>query len=253
MTTATTTKTTIKPIIVSTATTTKAPPTTAKLPPTTTKSISIITTTTAKSTTTTKPLSIGTTTKKTTTMKPVDNLAMPGDNTPGDVAIDNESLDFGDLYDDSIDIVADPVPGVLDDPKMYFDQITTTTVSPMLYDYLFSFGKPTKIRDKPIKKKFNAQSLRDAYSQIMKTADSARERRSHKRVSRQTPEEFADPRQFNPFSTLARPWVQPRKVIGILDKRAPPEFRFNNFVLISLPVFSVASTGSIGKRCLFPE
>ena len=69
----------------------------------------------------------------------------------------------------------------------------------------------------------------------------------------ETPEEFADPRQFNPFSTLARPWVQTRKVIGILDKRAPPEFRFNNFVLISLPVFSVASTGSIGKRCLFPE
>jgi hypothetical protein len=48
---------------------------------------------------------------------------MPGDNTPGDVTIDNESLDFGDLYEDSIDISADPIPGILDDPKMYFDQV----------------------------------------------------------------------------------------------------------------------------------
>jgi hypothetical protein len=171
---------------------------------------------------------------------------MPGDNTPSDITIDSDSLDFGELYDDSIDITADPIPGVLDDPKMYFDQITTTTVSPMLYDYLFSFGKPTKIRNKPIKKKFDAQSLRDAYTQILKTADGARERRSHQRVLRDVTW-FDDPRQFNPFSTLARPWGQPRKVVGILDKRAPPEFRFNNFVLISLPVFSVASTGSIGE------
>ena len=176
-------------------------------------------------------------------------LSMPLNNTPSDIIIDNGiDADFGDLYDDSIDITADPIPGVLDDPKMYFDQITTTTVSPMLYDYLFSFGKPAKVKAVPIKKKFNAQSLKDAYSQILRTAESARERRSHNRVSRDLSPPFSEARQIVPFSTLSRPWVQPRKVIGILDKRAPAQFRFNNFVLISLPVFSVASTGSTGKK-----
>jgi len=162
---------------------------------------------------------------------------MPSINDPTDIAIDNESPDFGDLYDDSIDSIGAPISGVLDDPKMYFDQITTTTVNPMLYDYLFSFGKLAAAKPVTIKKKFDAQSLKDAYTKILKTAESARERRSHKRVSR----------QVSPFSTLQRPWVQPKRVVGILDKRAPPEFRFNNFVLISLPVFSVASTGSTGK------
>jgi hypothetical protein len=160
---------------------------------------------------------------------------MPSTNDPTDVAIEDEPLDFESLYDVSIDSIVSPISGVLGDPTMYFDQVTTTTVSPMLYDYLFSFGKPAVA--KPIKKKFDAQSLKDAYTKILKTAESARERRSHKRV----------PRQVAPFSTLQRPWVQPRRVVGILDKRAPPEFRFNNFVLISLPVFSVASTGSTGK------
>ena len=205
---------------------------------------------------------------------------MPIDNTPTGVTIEPELVEFPD-YNDNIEISADPVPGILNDPTMYFDQVSTTTVSPLLYDYLFSFGKPTKGKEKQTRKKFNAQSLRDAYSQILKTAEVARERRSHhKRVLRQLSEEefefqqdyfgtevesefefsdhddeLADSRQLHPFSTLSRPWDQPRAVIGILDKRAPPEFRFNNFVLISLPVFSVASTGSTGKTqtCRNPD
>jgi len=169
---------------------------------------------------------------------------MPGDNTPVDITIDNESIaDFDNIYDDTLDLINPPVSVqvVSDDPKMYFDQVTTTTVSPVLYDYLFNFGSPSRPHLKETKrKKFNAQSLKEAYGQILKKVENARRPRSQSRSRRQVV-----------YSTLLRPVSHNRRVIGILDKRAPPQFRFNQFVLISLPAFSVASTGSTGRINFF--
>ena len=123
---------------------------------------------------------------------------------------------------------------------MYFDEITTTTVPPDMYDYLFSHSRH---RFKaPVRKKFDAQALKAAYAEILKKAKASEE------VSRVTRSVFSD------VEDIARQFLQritgPSKpqVFGLLDRRAPFLFRQNSFVKISLSQFSIVSTGTTGKK-----
>ena len=60
-----------------------------------------------------------------------------------------------------------------EDPVMYFDQITTTTVPPDMYDYLFAFEKPNRNKNRlkgansNTRKKFDAQALKAAYATLL--------------------------------------------------------------------------------------
>ena len=160
---------------------------------------------------------------------------------------------------------------------MYFDQITTTTVPPDMYDYLFAFDKPSRNRiRKPVKtttsqtttrKKFDAQALKAAYMKLLKQAETQKKARS--RVTRSLfggvlggVEEMAGElksmynnaggveelaRQF--LQRITGPGPKPR-VWGLLDRRAPPAFRQNTFVKISLSQFAIVSTGTTGKKIL---
>ena len=128
-----------------------------------------------------------------------------------------------------------------EDPAMYFDEITTTTVPPDMYDYLFSHSRH---RFKaPVRKKFDAQALKAAYAEILRKAKDQEE------VSRVTRSVFSDveeiARQFLQRITKNQP--TPR-VFGLLDRRAPILFRNNAFVKISLSQFSIVSTGTTGKQ-----
>ena len=124
-----------------------------------------------------------------------------------------------------------------EDPVMYFDQITTTTVPPDMYDYLFAFDKPSRNRvNGPVRKKFDAQALKSAYAALLKKSRARRVTRSI----------------FTEVGELARQFLQKfsgpaPKVLGLLDRRAPLAFRQNSFVKISLSQFSIVSTGTTGK------
>ena len=171
---------------------------------------------------------------------------------------------YGDLgnYDlDSI-IYGDPAPLEIDyfgdggkpeeDPVMYFDQITTTTVPPDMYDYLFAFDKPSRNRiSGPVRKKFDAQALKAAYAALLQTS------KTEEKARRITRSIFEDARSatrslFEDVEVLARQFLQKftgvkPKVLGLLDRRAPIAFRQNTFVKISLAQFSIVSTGTTGK------
>ena len=146
------------------------------------------------------------------------------------------------------------------DPVMYFDQITTTTVPPDMYDYLFAFEKPSRNRIKgPTRKKFDAQALKAAYATLLeksKTQPSAE--RAPRRVTRSLFNFDSIYKNFDSFGgveELARQFLQrftgpgPKpKLLGLLDRRAPEAFRQNTFVKISLSQFSIVSTGTTGKN-----
>jgi len=135
-------------------------------------------------------------------------------------------------------------PAVDHDPTMYFDEITTTTVPPDMYDYLFAFDTPSRNRVKgPSRKKFDAQALKAAYAAILNKSSSQSQTKS--RVTRRS--------VFESVEQLARQFLQrftgpAPKVLGLLDRRAPDPFRQNTFVKISLSQFSIVSTGTTGKE-----
>ena len=181
------------------------------------------------------------------TEEPIDNYGSYGDNLLGNYDIDNYlyqdplEVDIYDFYGSPAEPVIDTgSAGGLEDPAMYFDEITTTTVPPDMYDYLFSHSRH---RFKaPVRKKFDAQALKAAYAEILKKAKASEE------VSRVTRSVFSD------VEDIARQFLQritgPSKpqVFGLLDRRAPFLFRQNSFVKISLSQFSIVSTGTTGKK-----
>jgi hypothetical protein len=171
-----------------------------------------------------------------------------------------------------------------EDPVMYFDQITTTTVPPDMYDYLFAFEKPNRNKNRlkgansNTRKKFDAQALKAAYATLLeksKTKSKNNSENSSQEITRasrvpdfgfrnsrvpdfgfgkspksrvtRSAEEIA--RQF--LQRITGPGPKPR-VWGLLDRRAPGVFRQGAFVKISLSQFSIVSTGTTGrKRNLF--
>jgi hypothetical protein len=176
-----------------------------------------------------------------------DKPSMPGLPDYGNYD-DFGNYDGGLLYEDppTIDWDYDNQDDSADkDPTMYFDEITTTTVSPDMYDYLFAFAKPSRHRIKgPVRKKFDAQSLKDAYAAILQKA---KDQKTSQRVTRSVLDEAeAIARQFLQRITGPKP-----KVFGLLDRRAPPVFRANSFVRISLSQFSIVSTGATGMNSYF--
>ena len=194
------------------------------------------------------------------------------------------NYDIEDLYGDPppLDNYEDLLPDYDADPVMYFDQVSTTTVPPDMYDYLFAFDKPSRNRvgnrgegtkDKP-RKKFNAQALKEAYAALLNSADKQRKKRRMTRSLFSGVSQWAESARSSVFSgfedilsrssifdgveNLARQFLQritspvKPKVFGLLDRRAPLLFRQNNFVRISLSQFSIVSTGTTGKtRDLF--
>ena len=152
---------------------------------------------------------------------------------------DNAGNDYGIQQQLDLD---GPAGGGLEDPAMYFDEITTTTVPPDMYDYLFSHSRlPDRNRIKtPARKKFDAQALKAAYAEILKKA---KDQDTASRVTRSvlTDVEYIA-RQFLQRITGPEP-----KVFGLLDRRAPLLFRQNAFVKISLSQFAIVSTGTTGK------
>ncbi len=138
-----------------------------------------------------------------------------------------------------------PISNTNEEPVMYFDQITTTTVPPDMYDYLFAFDKPSRNRlNGPVRKKFDAQALKQAYAAILQKSQGQERAR---RVARSL---------FGEVEVLARQFLQrftgPKpKILGLLDRRAPQAFRQNTFVKISLSQFSIVSTGTTGKNPFF--
>ena len=192
------------------------------------------------------------------------------------------NYDIEDLYGDPppLDNYEDLLPDYDADPVMYFDQVSTTTVPPDMYDYLFAFDKPSRNRvgnvpnkDKP-RKKFNAQALKEAYAALLK------QNKDQQKRKKRSLWEWASSARSSVFSgfedilsrssilngveSLARQFLQritspiKPKVFGLLDRRAPLLFRQNNFVKISLSQFSIVSTGTTGKTnsfllCLKPQ
>ena len=180
--------------------------------------------------------------------------------------------DIDDLYGNPppLDNYEDLLPDYDEDPVMYFDQVSTTTVPPDMYDYLFAFDKPSRNRlsnPENSRKKFNAQALKEAYAALL---NSNKERRKRKRLKRSLfsgVESWARNSVFSGLEdilsrssiysgveNLARQFLQritspvKPKVFGLLDRRAPLLFRQNNFVKISLSQFSIVSTGTTGKQ-----
>ena len=148
-----------------------------------------------------------------------------------------QQLDLDDL--DGLDLGGGGGGG-LEDPAMYFDEITTTTVPPDMYDYLFSHSRHRNRFKAPAKKKFDAQALKAAYAEILKKAKA---QNVTSRVTRSVLSDVEDiARQFLQRITGPEP-----KVFGLLDRRAPLLFRQNAFVKISLAQFAIVSTGTTGK------
>ena len=184
--------------------------------------------------------------------------------------------DIDDLYGNPppLDNYEDLLPDYDEDPVMYFDQVSTTTVPPDMYDYLFAFDKPSRNRlsnPENSRKKFNAQALKEAYAALL---NQNKERRKKKRLKRSLfsgVESWARNSVFSGLEdilsrssiysgveNLARQFLQritspvKPKVFGLLDRRAPLLFRQNNFVKISLSQFSIVSTGTTGKQRVTP-
>jgi hypothetical protein len=69
------------------------------------------------------------------------------------------------------------------DLNMYWDEIKTTTTAqpPDLYDYLFSFDIPNRNRIRvPTRKKFDAQALKLAYTEMLKNANEIKSKRKRR-------------------------------------------------------------------------
>ena len=197
------------------------------------------------------------------------------------------NYDIEDLYGDPppLDNYEDLLPDYDADPVMYFDQVSTTTVPPDMYDYLFAFDKPSRNRvgnvpnkDKP-RKKFNAQALKEAYAALLNSSGDKSKRRKKRSLWSGVSQWASSARSsvfsgfedilsrssiFDGVESLARQFLQritspiKPKVFGLLDRRAPLLFRQNNFVKISLSQFSIVSTGTTGKTnsfllCLKPQ
>jgi len=77
-----------------------------------------------------------------------------------------------------------------EDPVMYFDQITTTTVPPDMYDYLFAFEKPNRNKNRlkgansNIRKKFDAQALKAAYATLLEKSKTKSKNNSDQEITR---------------------------------------------------------------------
>ena len=93
--------------------------------------------------------------------------------------------DFG-LYYGVDDDLASGDDAKEDDLNMYWDELkTTTTVQPDVYDYLFGFDIPNRNRIKvPTRKKFDAQALKRAYTEMLKNANELQSKRK-RRLKRQ--------------------------------------------------------------------
>lgn len=154
---------------------------------------------------------------------------------------------LGDYDYGNIDLSGSGSSNANKDPAMYFDQITTTTVPPDMFDYLFNFDKPSRNRisgSPPVRKKFDAQALKAAYAAML---EKSQDQERSDRVTRSIFEDVeAMARQFLQRFTGPAP-----KVLGLLDRRAPILFRQNTFVKISLSQFSIVSTGTTGKNQTF--
>ena len=98
--------------------------------------------------------------------------------------------DFGLYYgaDDAGNTPAEGVDETTDDLNMYWDELqTTTTKGPDIYDYLFGFDIPNRNRNRikvPVRKKFDAQALKLAYSEMLKNANELQSKRK-RRLKRQ--------------------------------------------------------------------
>ena len=77
-----------------------------------------------------------------------------------------------------------------EDPVMYFDQITTTTVPPDMYDYLFAFEKPNRNKNRlkgansNTRKKFDAQALKAAYATLLEKSKTKSKNNSDQEITR---------------------------------------------------------------------
>ena len=77
-----------------------------------------------------------------------------------------------------------------EDPVMYFDQITTTTVPPDMYDYLFTFEKPNRNKNRlkgansNTRKKFDAQALKAAYATLLEKSKTKSKNNSDPEITR---------------------------------------------------------------------
>ena len=94
--------------------------------------------------------------------------------------------DFG-LYYGADDVVSGGDSVKEDDLNMYWDELKTTTTlqPPDVYDYLFGFDIPNRNRIKvPTRKKFDAQALKRAYTEMLKNANELQSKRK-RRLKRQ--------------------------------------------------------------------